>query len=263
MFTNPFINITRLLHICEYAHFWVCVLASISIINPNLLATKLYLTLLPGNNAICFGLWEKRASAPIHALHFGFGIGAFIAPQLARPFISPTSENSSNPINSTGSGNNETESTATLWVPYTISSFLTLIFFIIFLSYFIHERRMGLHSTELLNRSKVMEEVPLKEKLQKIFSPGSCTNGQVCFGTQFFIILFVYYINAVGGERAMSKFLYSYAIDSDAAMTSDEAATLNSVFWISFTCGRGVTIVLAKFIPPTCHGIRRACYVYN
>ena len=77
------------------------------------------------NNTMCLVMWGKEASAPVHALHFGFGIGAFIAPQLARPFISSqdnhTGEGTTNPTNITEPLGSRIE------IPYSISALLTLI----------------------------------------------------------------------------------------------------------------------------------------
>ena len=33
-------------------------------------------------------LWGERAAGPMHSLHFAFGVGAMIAPQIAKPFLS-------------------------------------------------------------------------------------------------------------------------------------------------------------------------------
>ena len=34
-------------------------------------------------------LWGDKAGPPMSATHFGFGVGAIIAPQLAKNFLSP------------------------------------------------------------------------------------------------------------------------------------------------------------------------------
>ena len=38
-------------------------------------------------------LWGVKATANIHALHFGFGFGALLAPQIAEPFLGPDTSN--------------------------------------------------------------------------------------------------------------------------------------------------------------------------
>ena len=42
-------------------------------------------------NVIILNIWEGRDSGPyMHALHFTFGLGAFLAPLIARPFLDNT-----------------------------------------------------------------------------------------------------------------------------------------------------------------------------
>ena len=83
----------------------------------------------------------------------------------------------------------------------------------------------------------------------KSFSPGSCTGGDATFGCMFFILLFFYYVNLVGGERAYGRFIFSYAVQSEQAFSSSKAAILNTVFWIGFTSGRGSFSILAHWCP--------------
>ena len=46
-----------------------------------------------GGNSLLLSIWAGRDSGPyMHALHFTFGLGAFTAPLLARPFLSNVEE---------------------------------------------------------------------------------------------------------------------------------------------------------------------------
>ena len=38
-------------------------------------------------------LWKSGATFHMHSLHFGFGFGALLAPQVARPFLGPDTDN--------------------------------------------------------------------------------------------------------------------------------------------------------------------------
>ncbi|XP_069132718.1 sodium-dependent glucose transporter 1-like [Argopecten irradians] len=52
-----------------------------------------------GGNALCVRIWGKRSSPYIQAMHFAFGIGAFIAPLLSQPFLHEVSlANTTHPI---------------------------------------------------------------------------------------------------------------------------------------------------------------------
>ncbi|XP_023240015.1 uncharacterized protein LOC111638531 [Centruroides sculpturatus] len=58
----------------------------------------LYLT---GGNVWCLDLWGKKSAPFMQTMHFCFGLGAFIAPLVAEPFLSPQVENYGNWINRT------------------------------------------------------------------------------------------------------------------------------------------------------------------
>ena len=86
-------------------------------------------------------------------------------------------------------------------------------------------------------------------KFKEMISPGSCAGGQIFFGLQLFLCLWLYFIQAVGGERVMSKFLFSFAVESDLDISKSRATGLQSSFWLCFTLGRGLGVPLAKFVP--------------
>ncbi|XP_023722663.1 uncharacterized protein LOC111872735 isoform X2 [Cryptotermes secundus] len=43
-----------------------------------------------GGNVLCLDLWGRNSGPFMQALHFSFGLGAFVAPLLAAPFLQPT-----------------------------------------------------------------------------------------------------------------------------------------------------------------------------
>lgn len=252
-------------------------------------------------------MWNKKAATPLHALHFGFGIGAILAPFIARPFISQHSyyEETGNFTNRDTSGTihvtNSTENTTSvdsyspyIYVPYTISCGITLLFTAIFLLFYFYEKMSGIRFTgetaedenvslnkpevedhgmkiELSPVSKDLEakEPPQKtgnelvskpnetkksgfcSKMAELFSPGTCAGGNTIFGIKMFVLTFLYYVNIVGGERAYGKFIFSYAISCNSGFSTDQATFVNSLFWMFFTTGRGLAIILSKFIKPT------------
>ena len=55
---------------------------------------------------------------------------------------------------------------------------------------------------------------------------------------------------SIGEERAFGKFLFSFSVESTLSFSPEKAAILDSVFWASFTAGRGVATVAALFLRP-------------
>ncbi len=217
------------------------------------------------------GMWGKHAATPVHALHFGFGIGAVLAPQLARPFIAERNVGSKTADNVTVNGNvfNTTPPVETtslpfsnssqhwteerppgldsdIHIPYMISAAYSFVFFVIFLLFYLKgaQRRKAYESEKPKTRKEK------KQNFLQAISPGSCTGGNASYGCMFFCLLFLYYGNIVGGERAIGRFIFSYAIDSEQSFSVSDAALLNSVFWIGFTSGRGLSSILAYCCSP-------------
>ena len=199
---------------------------------------------ISGGNTMTMHLWGEATASPMNAVHFGFGLGAILAPQLALPFLSPdakagnsetsTSVNETSnqtesfthiyDLNSTGDTSHG-ESEAQLVYPYTIIALIGIIFTIMMVVFYVVGPPRGFPIRK-----------PVKSKV--LFSPSSCAGGRLLYGLILFILLFLYFIQAVGGERAYGKFLFTYAVDSPLLFTKRSAANLNSLFWACFVCGR-------------------------
>ena len=188
---------------------------------------------LAGGNTMVMDLWGDQAASPMHSLHFGFGFGALLAPQIARPFLGPEEETFPNA--STESPAN-IEDLSRIEIPYTIAAILIFLFSLVILGFYIKGAPKGF---PMRKNSK---------NILKMASPGSCTSGHVMFGVAMFVCLFIYFIQAVGGERAYGKFLFSFAYET-GLMDKDLASVLQSVFWLSFTTARLLGVPLAKFLP--------------
>ena len=86
-------------------------------------------------------------------------------------------------------------------------------------------------------------------KWKEMLHPSLCGHGYAFFAVELLVLLFMYFIHTVGGERAMSKFLFSFAVDTEVQFTKDDASSLQTAFWGSFTAGRLLGIPIARFLP--------------
>ena len=189
-------------------------------------------------------LWGEATASPMNAVHFGFGLGAILAPQLAMPFLSSDTKAADSDIttilNGTSTNQSKTlaavylntteptpreETDARLVYPYTIIALIGIIFTVMMAVFYVVGPPSGFPARK-----------PVKSKV--LFSPSSCAGGRLLYGLMLFILLFVYFIQAVGGERAYGKFLFTYAVDGQLNFTKRSAAILNSLFWACFVCGR-------------------------
>ena len=210
--------------------------------------------MLAGGNPIVMYLWGEKAAPPLHSLHFGFGFGALIAAQLARPFLTPTSTNVDATGNATSIANatvsildaNTTSSpvntsdvmaTSQLVYPFSIASAFAALVGISLIAIHIRGTPIGFPKRQP------------KNKLRELLSPGSCAYGRPLYGTGVLFLVFLFYVFAVGGERAYGGFIFSYAVDADVAFSKDKAAHLLTVFYVSHLSGRFFGIFISHFVP--------------
>ncbi|CAH1787537.1 unnamed protein product [Owenia fusiformis] len=216
-----------------------------------------------GGNAMTLNLWGERAAAPMHSLHFGFGIGAIVAPQLARPFLmedknantgtsgelncsainNPITDNvvvTTAMMNASQGGGRSWDDSQIQW-PYLGIAVYVAILSVAVLGLYLKGPPKGF-------RMRTPKANDVTTDIKDIVNPATCNQGDMGIGLVFFILLFIYFIQGSGGERAYGKFLFSYAKD-EIKMNNAQATTLNSVFWACFTAGRALSILIASLIP--------------
>ena len=49
-----------------------------------------------GGNVLCLNIWGMNSGPYMQALHFSFGVGAFVAPLIAEPFLAQGDFNATN-----------------------------------------------------------------------------------------------------------------------------------------------------------------------
>ena len=191
-------------------------------------------------------MWGDNAASPMHSLHFGFAVGAMLSPQLAKPFLSSdiapegdlnltTGLNLTMLPNSTASVLLRTPSH--LEYPYSTVGIIGAVFAIIMMVFQFIPKPEGYPKRE--NR----------RNMASLFQPSTCAFGSTMYGVQVLALLFLFFSQAVGGERACGKFLFSFAIESELAFSKGSAAHLNTVFWICHMSGRALGTLLSKFLP--------------
>ncbi len=153
-------------------------------------------------------LWKENAGPPMNAMHFGFGVGALIAPQVARDFLSPDPTNDDEPealaATANNSSNNSTNSVdvqrpyqGRIEIPYAIVASLAATFALILLGFYIRGPPKNFPKKESSELSR--------GTLGKLMKPSSCANGDSFFGAVLFVLLFLYYIQAAGLEATFGE----------------------------------------------------------
>ena len=204
-------------------------------------------------------MWKSNAPVPMNALHFAFGVGALMAPQLCRPFL-PTHLPSVVPANtfSTGAPEGPTENFSSvntggapvsapasftrvegenIEVVYAIIAICTCLCGLWFL---VQQVACKPHGDDLPNKNSGRFGCRMS----------MCPNGCNVAIAIFLPMLFVFWSLPVGAERAYGKFLFSFAVDSNIHMVPRMATILETVFWASFTASRGIATLASRWVSP-------------
>lgn len=224
-----------------------------------------------GGQVLLLDIWRGRESGPyMHALHFFFGIGAFLAPMIARPFLTNTEDVDLHgniaptpPINISGNSYvNKTleldyhqidpDSDLTADVGMLISEesiydikFLfplvgsfPIIISIAFVSYFIIDERNG-------KSSKGEEtEQSIDKKAEDKATP--------LLGVKLviLIVMMIFFFLYVGQEVAFGTFISVFAVECKLGLSRQQGSDLTAVFWGTFAGARGLAVPAAILLPP-------------
>ena len=230
-------------------------------------------------------LWKEKAASPLHILHGGFGIGSFIIPLIANPFLAVpkpranlnTSFNQTTELGSNVSDINISEKSvldinssvsrpgnehgggieyireSKIEIAYLISALITLALSSVFYTYHIRVQRKYRPKEKVHNSRDHVAKSNRRGKnfiegVKKMINPATCSGGRFLYGLEIFGLLFIYFINIVGGERILGKFIRAYSIEQ-LGFSVSEGSYINTVFWISFAAGRVSGFIAARYIP--------------
>ncbi|ELT95977.1 hypothetical protein CAPTEDRAFT_92160 [Capitella teleta] len=198
------------------------------------------------SSAFILQLWEERAGVPTQCLHFAFGVGALLVPQIAHIRLG----NTTSLDNGTHIGlrsielDNSTSSFVRregdqIEIAYGIAAGVTLLNALVFLVML-----FGLPRPVLSSSRK-------QQSFKEVCNPASCIKGDKVVGMLIIAFLFLFWGMPIGAERAYGKFIFVYAVIGPAQMAKAQATILETVFWTTFVLGRFLAIVFSNFVSPT------------
>ena len=196
-------------------------------------------------NVLLLDLWAGRDSGPaMHALHFTFGLGAALAPALARPFLTnqPAAnyvpDNSTEKLITTVVSDNSTllgyNSPWTIKTLYPIVGSYCLLLSFGFVYCFIVDMR----------RQDKIAAAAQKRKEEAGRLVGKSTSYLLVSLLALFFFLYV------GMEVAFGTFLPVWAVQSSLKLSRQAGADLATLFWATFATGRGLAIIAAAVTRP-------------
>ncbi len=192
-------------------------------------------------------MWGEDTPVPMHLCHFGYGLGSFIAPQVVLPFLS-LNQNDVTTVSSlsiTTELDNSTHMSvpglvrhAKLEIPFIIGASMTAAVSLWMLVYSLKGLPQGMETRTPTPLSLVM------------CSPKECGHGHSHKAVILLLLLMFYYTQIVGAEICFATFIFSYATQKDNPMNKPDAALLNTLYFGSYTTGRGVGIIVSRYISP-------------
>ncbi len=205
-------------------------------------------------------LWGKDTPVSMHLYHFAYGIGSLIGPSIALPFLSPVETNSTSsfnlstalpvaPLITTASPIMATMNTTTqsihdlstgfqVWIPYTIAGVMT------------SSTTLGLLIFACIKSPAGLPQREASPLTLAMCSAHKCGKGRKLKAQLLLPMLMMYYFQLVGSEICMRTFLFSFATQKDDPLSLSSATLLNSLYFGIYCAGRGIGVVLAKWVSP-------------
>ena len=207
-----------------------------------------------GGNPIIMYLWGEKAAPALYSLHFGFGVGGVICAQMTRPFLTPVVRNGEASANITSSDNATADivDITTTVIPANVSDVAQmprLVYPFSIASAFAAVVGISLIIIHMRGPPTGFPKRQPKNKFRELLSPGSCAYGRKLYGASILLLVFLFYIFTVGGEKAYGGYILSYAVDAAVSFSKDKAAHLLTVFYISHLVGRFLGIFISYFVP--------------
>ncbi|CAG0917701.1 unnamed protein product [Notodromas monacha] len=221
-----------------------------------------------GGNVMLLSLWEGGSAPYMQALHFFFGLGAFLTPLISEPFLSPDVNREQLLHNETVSFllDNGTvskvdahvdrdEVAAMIRIPYLMVMVWMVLVGLCFWHLALVHRCSGVMSPfERRTSGSAAAAAAAAE------DDGEGEGGQqktrqapkVARALRWFTIfaMSMFFFFYVGMEVAYGQLVFTFAVTSGASLKKPEAAFLNSAYWGTYTATRLISIFVAVCVPP-------------
>ncbi|XP_022648326.1 sodium-dependent glucose transporter 1A-like isoform X3 [Varroa jacobsoni] len=189
----------------------------------------------------CLDLWRVKPGPFVHALHFSFSVGTFIAPLIAEPFLIPTQ------ITNTRAANfNETKSRnlkELLMQEYEANYYEEISYGVIGL--FMAAIGIVTFAVSLVN-SADPKRVPEQHHSNPKLQPWPTR----LLVAAIILLVLLHFLIYGGIEIAYGQLIATYAVvlQEGQRLSKSAASFLTSGFWGAFMLGRGASIFLSHFV---------------
>jgi FHS family Na+ dependent glucose MFS transporter 1 len=207
-----------------------------------------------GGNVQLLRLWGTKSAPYMQALHFAFGIGALVAPLIAKPFLRATPSNGTSAELTTCTDKSDsranmtdicgTSSTAVFQYSYSIAA---IVLFIMGLNFMYFAFAVRFCPSKATHTTQTIEKGDNKNGIEKSGEPPhnrTYLRNDFWYAAQILSLMFVFYFFYVGIEVTYGGYVAAYAVCS-LGFSKSTAAILTSVFWATSSLARIGFILLA------------------
>lgn len=188
-----------------------------------------------GSNVFILHLWGKETAPFMQSLHFMFGVGAMLIPLIAQPFLiedgflESVGQNISVPTNVTAEVFHPEK--VMLVYPYTfVACYLAMTAVLTTAVWHRYPETSEHPSRTVQDGEKEEEGGPTTKKAW-------CKMLLICLTAAF---MHIYY----GLQISFGSFLMTFAVQSDLGLRKQDGALLSTLFWLTFTLFRLVTVTV-------------------
>ncbi|XP_066267713.1 sodium-dependent glucose transporter 1-like [Branchiostoma lanceolatum] len=187
---------------------------------------------------VCVRLWGEKASAPMHAMHSGYPMAAFIIPLIVIPFLSPDRPAAVNGTTPAPLTVEEAWRLSQVQWPYVSVSVLQFIIGIVFF-YFQYRELVTYH---------VCKQKKTPRSFSAFLSPSRFLEGQGRKAVFLLVFLFLFYTIFKFNQNPFMQYMVSYMVETDM-YSKPEATVVYSMYWICYASMRWVSIAIAAWVP--------------
>ncbi|XP_066276935.1 sodium-dependent glucose transporter 1A-like [Branchiostoma lanceolatum] len=189
-------------------------------------------------SVVCVRLWGAKASAPMHAMHSGYPIGAFIIPLIAIPFLSPDRPAAVNGTTPAPPAVEEAWRLSQVQWPYVGVSVLQFIIGSVF--FYFQYRELVTYD------DRKQEKSP--RSFSAFLSPSRFLEGQGRKAVFLLVFLFLFYTMFQFNQNPFTQYMVSYMVET-GMYSKPEASVVYSTFWICYASMRWISIAIAAWVP--------------
>jgi len=206
-------------------------------------------------------LWGEKHSRPyLQSFHFTFGLGALIAPLIAKPFLEMADDQNSSASDQTCPGSNNLNTTEAVTKQTLLLSTMGAVttdnpvsldeFNPISWTYVIAGSFTILTGVLLLLTAFAKVDRKIKENFDRFIDTTPEPEQPLSEVIGLFIPVLIFYMGTLCIETLYQSYIYSVALCSGAAFSISDASLLNTMFWIGYTFGRATGIFVAAYLLP-------------